>query len=99
MDMEYSEDLDGGHVPSLPPEPPALTARELRILELIAAGRSSRQVGAQLHVSAKDVDYHVDRLFEKLYCRSRPELVARAYALGLLKSSSWPPEADHRDHT
>lgn len=70
-----------------------LTAQEARILEHVASGLSSRQIAATLRVSRKDIDYHVDRLFQKLGCNTRPSLVAKAYSLGYLPAGRWPPKA------
>lgn len=69
-----------------------LTAREAQVLELVGAGRSNREIAALMHVSVKDVEYHVGNLLRKLGCRNRTEAVSRAYALGFLSVGSWPPE-------
>ncbi|MFE9997194.1 PAS domain-containing protein [Streptomyces avermitilis] len=39
------------------------------------------------------VTYHLRRLSERWSAANRTELVARAYALGVLSSGVWPPEA------
>lgn len=70
---------------------PVLTPREARILELVGAGCSNREVGALLHVSVKDIEYHVGNLLRKLEGRNRTEAVSRAYVLGYLSVGSWPP--------
>lgn len=68
-----------------------LTPREERVLELVGAGRLNREIAALLHVTTKDVEYHVGNLLRKLGCRNRTEAVSRAYTLGLLSVASWPP--------
>jgi DNA-binding CsgD family transcriptional regulator len=72
---------------------PRLTAREARVLELVAAGLTTGQIGGLLTVSAKDVEYHVGHLLQKFESRNRTGLVARAYALGYLEQLTWPPVA------
>jgi DNA-binding CsgD family transcriptional regulator len=70
-----------------------LTASEYRVLELVALGLSSRDIGERLWVSRQAVTYHISNLFTKLQANSRASLVARAYALGVLEPTSWPPSA------
>ena len=61
-----------------------LTAREREVLELIAQGRSNREIAEALFVTEHTVKYHVASLFSRLNVTSRAEAVARASALGLL---------------
>jgi predicted ATPase/DNA-binding CsgD family transcriptional regulator/transcriptional regulator with XRE-family HTH domain len=61
-----------------------LTAREREVLELIAQGRSNREIAEALFVTEHTVKYHVGSLFRRLNVTSRAEAVARASALGLL---------------
>ncbi len=71
---------------SLPPaqlvEP--LTARELEVLGLVAAGHSNRQIAAKLFVTVSTVKTHVHTVSGKLGAANRVEAVARARELGLL---------------
>lgn len=52
-------------------EPPVLTEREAQVLELVAAGLSSREAAGRLFVSAKDIDFHMEHLAQKLECSKR----------------------------
>jgi non-specific serine/threonine protein kinase len=61
-----------------------LTAREREVLELIAQGRSNREIAQALFVTEHTVKYHVTSLFNTLDVTSRAEAVARAASLGLL---------------
>jgi DNA-binding CsgD family transcriptional regulator len=70
------------------------TPGELRVLELVALGLSSREIAARLWISRQGVTYHIGNLFVKLRANSRAGLVARAYAIGLLAPGSWPPRAN-----
>jgi LuxR family maltose regulon positive regulatory protein len=63
---------------------PALTARELAVLRLMAEGRSNGEIAARLFVAVGSVKSYVNRLFGKLAVTSRTQAVARARALGLL---------------
>jgi DNA-binding CsgD family transcriptional regulator/tetratricopeptide (TPR) repeat protein len=53
----------------------ALTDREARVAELLAAGITKRQAAAQLYVSFHTVDSHARAVYAKLGVRSRVELV------------------------
>jgi ATP/maltotriose-dependent transcriptional regulator MalT len=55
-----------------------ITPRELEILELIAAGMSTREIAEKLFVSENTVKTHSSRLFEKLDARRRTQAVQRA---------------------
>ena len=54
-----------------------LTAREREIAELVAAGRTNREVAEQLVLSPRTVEAHLRNIYGKLDVRSRVEL-ARA---------------------
>jgi DNA-binding CsgD family transcriptional regulator len=60
-----------------------LTPRELEVLGLLVAGRSNRQIAAQLFISGKTVSVHVTNILAKLGVHSRLEAAARARELGL----------------
>ena len=53
-----------------------LTPSELRVAELVAAGRTTRDVAAELFVSPKTVEANLTRVYRKLGIRSRAELGA-----------------------
>jgi len=62
----------------------ALTPREREILGLVALGRSNRQIGTQLFISAKTASVHVSNILAKLGVAGRGEAVAVAREQGLL---------------
>jgi ATP/maltotriose-dependent transcriptional regulator MalT len=61
-----------------------ITGRELEILELIAAGLSTREIADRLHVSENTVKTHASRLFGKLGARRRTQAVQHARSAGLI---------------
>ena len=67
-----------------------LTARELEVLALVAEGRSNRQVGEALFISAKTASVHVSNILAKLGVASRVEAAAVAHRLGLLDQRPGP---------
>lgn len=52
-----------------------ITARELEILQLIAAGLSNREIAERLFVSENTVKTHSSRVFDKLGARRRTQAV------------------------
>lgn len=65
-------------------DPDALTERELEILRCMAQGMPYKQIGTQLSITAKTVQYHVRNILQKLHSGSRGEAVAAATERGLL---------------
>jgi LuxR family transcriptional regulator, maltose regulon positive regulatory protein len=61
-----------------------LSERELEVLQLIAAGKSNRQIATDLFVSVGTVKTHVNNLYRKLDAHNRTQAVARARELNLL---------------
>ncbi len=61
-----------------------ITARELEILEAIAAGHSNREIAERLFVSENTVKTHAARVFGKLGARRRTQAVQRAKEEGLI---------------
>jgi two-component system response regulator NreC len=61
-----------------------LTAREREILQLVATGKSSKQIAEQLYLSAYTVDTHRKRIMEKLDLHTTAELTACAIRKGLI---------------
>jgi DNA-binding CsgD family transcriptional regulator len=56
-----------------------LTARELQVLRLVAAGKTNKAIAGELQLSEKTVDRHVSNIFVKLDVPSRAAATAYAY--------------------
>jgi DNA-binding NarL/FixJ family response regulator len=61
-----------------------LTAREIEILKLIAAGMANKQIAYRLKISEKTVRNHVTAIFEKLKITDRAQAVLYAVRKGLI---------------
>jgi len=61
-----------------------VSKRELSVLIHVAAGKSNKQIGKLLGISAQTVRNHMSRIFAKLGVSNRTEAVMRAVRLGLL---------------
>ena len=55
-----------------------LSVRELQVLELLREGKTTKEIAAQLHLSARTVDIHRANLKKKLGLRTGAELIAFA---------------------
>ena len=62
----------------------ALTARELDVLGLIAAGAANKVIARNLQISIHTVKFHVASILEKLDATGRTDAVAHAVRLGIL---------------
>lgn len=60
-----------------------LSARELEVLGLIAAGQRNAAIAATLSIAESTVEYHVRHLLGKLGARSRTEAIRKAREQGL----------------
>jgi DNA-binding CsgD family transcriptional regulator len=62
-----------------------ISGRELEVLELLAAGRSNKEIAVRLEVSPNTVKTHVAKLYDKLEVKRRTQAVLRARELGMIR--------------
>jgi DNA-binding NarL/FixJ family response regulator len=62
-----------------------LTPRQIEILQLLAEGRSAKEIGFALGLSSKTIDVHRARIMDRLGVRDLPSLTLYAVRKGLLK--------------
>lgn len=67
-----------------------LTDREREVLQLVAEGNSSVQIGLRLDISPRTAEVHRARLMRKLGVRKQTDLVRYALSRGLLPSVGSP---------
>lgn len=70
-----------------------LTARELDVLRLLAAGMSTSAAAGELGISTATLRAHVQAILRKLSAHSRLEAVAEAARLGLVTLDAWTRKA------
>jgi DNA-binding NarL/FixJ family response regulator len=66
------------------PEQEVLSARELEVLRLVAAGSTNRESAQKLFISEATVKTHLLHIYAKLEVRDRASAVAVGYQRGLL---------------
>jgi DNA-binding NarL/FixJ family response regulator len=54
-----------------------LTAREQRVLDLLAQGLAYKQIGGEMGISINTIRTHLRHIYEKLHVQSRTEAVAK----------------------
>jgi two-component system response regulator DegU len=67
------------------PESSVLSKREEEVLQLIAEGASTTEVGEQLYISVKTVKNHLASIYEKLDARDRTQAVLQAVRMGIIR--------------
>src|SRR5919202_484939 len=70
-----------------PPGVP-LTPRESEVLQLLTQGRTNRQLGGELFITAGTAKLYVERILGKLGVSDRTQAAVRAVELGLVTPSS-----------
>lgn len=77
-----------------PPDPRlatlGLTARELEVLGLLAAGYTNPEIGEALYISRKTASHHVSSVLSKLGVTTRVEAAGVAHRLGLTSDTAAP---------
>jgi two-component system NarL family response regulator len=61
-----------------------LTPREIEVLQMLAKGRSNKEIGVALHVTEETIKSHLRTLFSKLGVRDRTEAVISAVRHGIV---------------
>jgi DNA-binding NarL/FixJ family response regulator len=67
-----------------------LTARELDVLRLVAAGKANKQIAIELAISERTARTHVSRILRKLRLSSRTQAALWAVREGLVKVEHEP---------
>ena len=82
--IRSGDDLDGGLS--------ILSLQERKVLDLIAKGKSNKQIAADMFLSDKTVKNYVSHILTKLDMSSRTEAAAFAVEQSALKSMHYPAE-------
>ena len=64
---------------------PIISKREEEVLQLIADGRSTTKVAAELYISVKTVKNHLASIYQKLDTRDRTQAVLQAVRMGIIR--------------
>ena len=75
-----------------PESPEALSRRETEVLELLARGRSNKQIARSLYVGERTVKTHVSSILTKLGVKSRTQAALYAVRTGLVSAEELEKE-------
>jgi DNA-binding NarL/FixJ family response regulator len=74
---------------SVPPvKAPSLTPRQREVIQLVAEGKSVKEIAASLGISAKTVEYHKSRIMSELDLHTTADLTRYAIARGIVSLES-----------
>ncbi|HZP81624.1 MAG TPA: helix-turn-helix transcriptional regulator [Chthonomonadaceae bacterium] len=73
----------------LPSASVKVSRREIEVLRLVSAGKTSQQIADLLFVSKRTVDFHLQNLYEKLNASNRVQALCRALQLGILSAENF----------
>jgi DNA-binding CsgD family transcriptional regulator len=79
--------------------PHGLSAREIEVLRLVAAGRSNGEIAERLFITRKTAGVHVTHILDKLGVSNRVEAAMAAARMGLVDPAGGPDEGDHTGPT
>ncbi|MBS0152351.1 MAG: response regulator transcription factor [Nitrospira sp.] len=69
----------------------SLSPRQREVLQLVAEGRSTKEIASILNVSTKTVEFHRTRIMKELRLKTRPELTKYAIRNGLITLQTVTP--------
>ncbi len=64
--------------------PDHLTEREAQVLKLVAGGRTSREIAAELVLSLRTIERHVENIYGKIGARNKADATAYALTRGIV---------------
>ena len=81
FDKDIMNAQQGG---AMAPKLEAFSQREIEIIRLCALGKTSKQIADELFISARTVESHKEKIFNKIGCDSTTEMVNYAFLNGLV---------------
>jgi DNA-binding NarL/FixJ family response regulator len=76
-----------------PPSTPTVTLslRQREVLQLVAEGKSNKEIAAAINVTVKTIEFHKARISKELGVHTTAELTKQAITLGLIAPTVVPP--------
>ncbi len=83
--------------PPVAPKPPVmLSLRQREVLQLVAEGKSNKEIASIINVTLKTVEFHKARISKELGAKTTAELTKQAIHLGLISPPETPPTTELR---
>lgn len=86
-DNAFDERAEAPEAPLTSGRPAGLSQREVEVLCLLANGRSSREIGAELVLAVRTVERHITNIYRKIDAHNRAQATAFAVERGLNRRS------------
>ena len=83
---------------SIPKSTPTVTLslRQREVLQLVAEGKSNKEIASAINVTVKTVEFHKSRISKELGVHTTAELTKQAISLGLIAPPDAPPTQNLR---
>jgi DNA-binding NarL/FixJ family response regulator len=79
------------------PAPPlTLSLRQREVLQLVAEGKSNKEIASAINVTVKTIEFHKARISKELGVRTTAELTKQAITLGLIAQPEVPQVPHHK---
>ena len=76
--LEMNEVADKSKINTLMPAlSEILTARQIDCAHLLMQGKSAKEIGLELNLSARTIERHIELVKKKLKCRNKTELIIK----------------------
>ena len=72
-----------------------LSLRQREVLQLVAEGKSNKEIASAINVTVKTIEFHKARISKELGVRTTAELTKQAISLGLIAAPPESPPAPH----
>jgi DNA-binding NarL/FixJ family response regulator len=73
-----------------PTTPVTLSLRQREVLQLVAEGKSNKEIAATINVTVKTIEFHKARISKELGVHTKAELTKQAISLGLIAPAETP---------
>lgn len=73
-----------------------LSLRQREVLQLVAEGKSNKEIASAINVTVKTVEFHKSRISKELGVHTTAELTKQAISLGLIAPPDAPPTQNLR---
>jgi len=73
-----------------PTPPVTLSLRQKEVLQLVAEGKSNKEIASTINVTVKTIEFHKARISKELGVHTTAELTKHAISLGLIAPSETP---------
>ena len=82
--------MEGSKRPTTPSPTMKLSLRQREVLQLVAEGKSNKEIASTINVTVKTIEFHKARISKELGVHTTAELTKQAITLGLISTPETP---------